>query len=136
MITRIDNISSKLKQYREGRMNMCKPKKQRILMLDQDGRIVATSPVLTERIDQQIADDFAEIAYPSAHSAVIEELDIVSPNDGGCWFCYTATGDMVFDTEFDTNLHMDCLKSAFFEGNPEAEIMSYLIRDELNSRQN
>ena len=32
------------------------------------------------------------------------------PIEGGCWFCHRKTGDMEFDTEFDTYYHIDCLE--------------------------
>lgn len=54
----------------------------------------------------------------------------VYPQDGGCWFCYKKTDDMLFDTEFDTFLHEDCLRKELKEcpENPEAQIMSYLLK--------
>lgn len=53
----------------------------------------------------------------------------VSPHDGGCWFCYTKTNNMIFDTEFDTFLHEECLRNELKAdpNNPEAKIMSYLL---------
>jgi hypothetical protein len=58
-----------------------------------------------------------------------EKEDIVPPNKGGCWFCHRKTDDMVFDTEFDTYLHLDCLRKALEEDpdHPEAKVMSYLL---------
>lgn len=55
----------------------------------------------------------------------------VSPNMGGCWFCYTKTDEMIFDTEFDTYLHENCLIKELQDNpeNPEAQIMSYLLED-------
>lgn len=53
----------------------------------------------------------------------------VEPSEGGCWFCYTRSDDMTFDTEFDTFLHINCLKNQLKENpnHPEAQIMSYLL---------
>ena len=53
----------------------------------------------------------------------------VSPVDGGCWFCFEDYEPMIFDTEFDTYLHKDCLKKAI-EKDPEdgeAQVMGYLL---------
>ena len=56
---------------------------------------------------------------------------IVHPQDGGCWFCSTADGDMLFDTEFDTYVHEQCLRNTL-AGDPEhleARLMAYLVPD-------
>lgn len=53
----------------------------------------------------------------------------VSPNDGGCWYCYREYEPMIFDTEFDTYLHKKCLIKALEEGSEEAQIMSYLLEE-------
>ena len=53
-----------------------------------------------------------------------------SPNDGGCWFCYEDGGDdLVFDSEFDTYVHLSCIKKNLNQGN-EADIMKYLLEEE------
>jgi len=51
------------------------------------------------------------------------------PEQGGCWFCYKKDDNMVFDTEFDTNVHIDCLKKALNKdpNHPEAKYMKYLL---------
>ena len=52
----------------------------------------------------------------------------VYPNHGGCWFCYSAEGDMLFDTEFDTFVHEKCLRKALEDGDSfEAPYMEYLL---------
>jgi hypothetical protein len=130
LITRIDNMTSKLKQYKEEtKLTMRQPpKKQRVHLFDREGKHITTTPVLNDRITQEVADTFGATSFPlDFKEAVIEELDIVSPIDGGCWFCNTVTEEMTFDTEFDTNVHIDCIEDAIREGNPEAEIMSYLL---------
>lgn len=58
---------------------------------------------------------------------------IVSPVDGGCWFCYTEDeGEWLFDREFDTYVHKACLVQALKEepDNPEANFMRYLLDTE------
>lgn len=53
----------------------------------------------------------------------------VPPENGGCWFCYKKDDNMAFDTEFDTNVHIECIKKAL-EGDPnhlEAKFMKYLL---------
>lgn len=62
----------------------------------------------------------------------------VSPVDGGCWFCFTTDPcGMVFDTEFDTNVHIRCIERVLrtepehAAAKPnlrfEAELMAYLL---------
>jgi len=59
----------------------------------------------------------------------VKKPDNISPNDGGCWFCHTKDDDMVFDTEFDTHVHIECIKKALKKNSndPEAKLMKYLI---------
>jgi hypothetical protein len=47
-----------------------------------------------------------------------------------CWFCDHG-GDLVFDCEFDTAVHVECIRKALEEDpeNPEAQIMSYLLTE-------
>lgn len=54
----------------------------------------------------------------------------ISPNEGGCWFCYKRTDDMLFDMEFDAYVHEECLRNELIKNpeNEEAQIMSYLLR--------
>ncbi len=40
---------------------------------------------------------------------VNEETTRVSPSQGGCWYCKTRGGDMMFSCEFDTHLHLACV---------------------------
>ena len=53
-----------------------------------------------------------------------------TPQEGGCWFCNTDDGKLLFDTEFDTYVHAECIRKALKENDPEAKIMSYLLEDE------
>ena len=44
-----------------------------------------------------------------------------TPAKGGCWFCYMTDDeetDWLFSWEWDTNLHLSCLKKAI-EDNPK-----------------
>lgn len=52
-----------------------------------------------------------------------------SPNQGGCWYCNDdAPQGLVFDTEFDTFVHLSCLNEAVKDPNDEeAQIMAYLL---------
>lgn len=52
----------------------------------------------------------------------------LSPGHGGCWFCSEDETD-AFDTEFDTNLHLDCLRETLARepDHPEAVHMRYLL---------
>lgn len=58
----------------------------------------------------------------------------VGPNSGGCWYCGEDEGEMVLSAEFDTYLHIDCLKDALYAdpGDQEAQILKreFDIQDE------
>ena len=60
-----------------------------------------------------------------------EDSNYKTPNNGGCWFCYSDEGDLLFDGELDTYVHVDCLEEVLSdEGHKkyqEAEIMRYLV---------
>lgn len=56
----------------------------------------------------------------------MSDRKFLKPQDGGCWFCSFDECD-AFDVEFDTALHLDCLKEALSKGSEEADIMSYLL---------
>jgi hypothetical protein len=59
-------------------------------------------------------------------------LDYVEPGDGGCWFCYTQSDDMLYEGEFDTGVHKECLEAELraHPDHPEARLMSYLLEEE------
>ena len=55
--------------------------------------------------------------------------------EGGCWFCYEDDGDdLVFDSEFDTYVHLSCirkqLQNKLNNDTSEADVMKYLLNDE------
>ena len=58
----------------------------------------------------------------------------MSPQDGGCWFCYQdeEKEGLAFDTEFDTYVHLSCLKDTLRRkpNHPEARCMTYLLPKE------
>lgn len=43
--------------------------------------------------------------------AIPKECPHVSPNKGGCWYCWIADNKLVFCNEFDTYIHIDCIKA-------------------------
>ncbi len=51
------------------------------------------------------------------------------PDSIGCWFCSGMEGELVFDTEFDTPVHIDCIRNALIEDetHQEAVPMKYLL---------
>ena len=57
--------------------------------------------------------------------------EIVEPGHGGCWFCYTKDDKLVYDTEFDTYVHIECIKKVLKENprQPEAQFMKYLLHE-------
>ena len=104
-------------------------KKYRVILGKDENEIV--SSILNERPSEKAVRDFAEMY--GADFSRLAELNIVPPEDGGCWFCSTTEPtDLVFDGEFDTFVHLDCLCEALIldPDNPEAKIMSYLLEDD------
>ena len=63
--------------------------------------------------------------------STIIHSDKVHPIDGGCWFCHIKDDNLVFDTEFDTYVHINCIKKELESGHEsEAIFMTYLLIDE------
>jgi hypothetical protein len=59
--------------------------------------------------------------------------DFLRPENGGCWYCYRGNPEgMRFDGEFDTNVHVECIKDTLEVDplHPEALLQKYLL-DEL-----
>jgi len=58
----------------------------------------------------------------------------VGPIAGGCWYCDDDEGPMYFCWEFDTNLHLECLKKElkWKEDNPFDREESGYPYDELD----
>ena len=49
------------------------------------------------------------------------------PQKGGCWFCWDRKDEVVyFDHEWDTWVHLSCIKENLGKGN-EAESMKYIL---------
>ena len=46
----------------------------------------------------------------------------VSPQDGGCWYCKTDDPPLTFCFEFDTFIHIDCIKEKIKERTADHEI--------------
>lgn len=87
---------------------------------------------ITEQIEQLLAvlhPDSGETPRREEVYRFLRNIVAVSPNEGGCWFCYRKSDGMLFDTEFDTYLHEECLRKELAENpdNPEARVMSYLL---------
>ena len=59
------------------------------------------------------------------------EAEEVHPCQEGCWFCWHDTGILVFDWEFDTFVHIECIKKKLEEdpNDFEASLMKYLIEE-------
>jgi hypothetical protein len=80
--------------------------------------------------------DEAEMAEVARIQACIERAPVPAPkgknklyaNQGGCWFCSTDECD-AFDTEWDTFVHIACLREvlAAEPEHPEAALMKYLL---------
>ena len=65
------------------------------------------------------------------------------PTKGGCWYCCKSRGadydDWAFDGEFDTFVHLSCLRQADettpkdSPGRVEVDCMLYLLRDQVKT---
>lgn len=55
----------------------------------------------------------------------------LSPSSGGCWFCEQDDEQEIlfFEYEWDTNIHISCLKNALEKDpeDPEAGLMKYML---------
>jgi hypothetical protein len=60
----------------------------------------------------------------------------VGAHNGGCWYCGDDQGDMLFSFEFDTNLHLECLRKQISYhdiDDTETRIMAREFKDVLDS---
>lgn len=50
----------------------------------------------------------------------------VPPGRGGCWFCHKDDGELVFEDQFDTFVHVSCIIKALEvdPNDPEAQLMT------------
>ena len=67
--------------------------------------------------------------FDEARSQFTQTETIAAPEHGGCWFCNIKNEELVFDTEFDTNVHIECIITALKHNSehPEAKHMKYLL---------
>lgn len=49
---------------------------------------------------------------------------MTNPSDGGCWYCHVDDDKLTFCYEFDTFIHVSCIKRqlACAEGKPDREL--------------
>lgn len=69
--------------------------------------------------------------YLKQHFTKNDSRPKVSPQDGGCWYCERVDEDLVYDDEFDTMIHLDCVRQVL-KYNPndlEVQFLSYLIEN-------
>jgi hypothetical protein len=54
----------------------------------------------------------------------------IEKDGGACWFCDVKDDDLVVETEFDTYVHIDCVRARLKEYplDPEANLMKYLFK--------
>ncbi len=72
----------------------------------------------------------AHVAQPRARGFAMTDR-----TDGGCWFCGKVDKFLIYEEEFDTYVHVDCIRKALEDGEKnsetptEAKRMSYLLGD-------
>ena len=94
-------------------------------------------PVNKELLAKRIRDmllvngvDIPVLVFPHSWDIIMVEKGDVKKWQDKCWFCRKDKTDS-FDSEFDTYLHLDCLRD-ILKGNPdhpEAKHMKYLLED-------
>ena len=96
------------------------------------------NPINKEILAKRIRDmllvngvDIPVLVFPHSWDVIMVEKDEVKKWQDTCWFCRKDKTDS-FDSEFDTYLHLDCLRD-ILKGNPdhpEAKHMKYLLEDD------
>lgn len=104
----------------------------KIVVLRKGNITIPSRPISDEQVENTAQEGMKFYAADS-----YEVRDYVTPGDCGCWFCSTKTDDMMFDTEFDTFLHKDCLIQALRRepDHPEARLMAYLLEEDNESEE-
>lgn len=85
---------------------------------------------LDDRAIRFVGDNFPSETQVLNHKAwnADAQKGNLPPGRGGCWFCFRGECD-AYDGEFDTNLHIRCLRQVLEEypDHPEAQLMQYLL---------
>lgn len=53
----------------------------------------------------------------------------VCPTKGGCWYCHTDEGEMYFSGEFDTYIHLECIREVALINDPNDLENRILVRE-------
>ncbi|KKN13628.1 hypothetical protein LCGC14_1004360 [marine sediment metagenome] len=94
-------------------------------------------PVNKELLAKRIRDmllvngvDIPVLVFPHSWDIIMVEKGEVKKWQDKCWFCRKDKTDS-FDGEFDTYLHLDCLRDTLRDNpdHPEAKHMKYLLED-------
>ena len=74
--------------------------------------------------------DIPVLVFPKSWDIMMVEKGEVKKWQDKCWFCRKDKTDS-FDSEFDTYLHLDCLRDTLRDNpdHPEAKHMKYLLED-------
>ena len=48
------------------------------------------------------------------------------PNEGGCWYCFQKDDDLLFSWEFDTFVHLECIRHAAKKNPQDREAQIFL----------
>lgn len=73
--------------------------------------------------------DISPIRPITIHPKTISNPPRIIIRSSGCWFCDSTEGELAFDGEFDTPVHVTCIKEALESDphHPEARHMKYLL---------
>jgi hypothetical protein len=106
------------------------------------GKLAALGVESAQKVIKQYQFHFACPGDPGGQVFLIEAYEEFEkdynqyhkePAHGGCWFCCRddKQEDMTFDTEFDTNVHLSCLRKVIEKDayHPEAMHMTYLLTE-------
>lgn len=61
----------------------------------------------------------------------VDAVHNVPAMSGGCWYCETFDEHLVFSMEFDTNVHVDCIRKRLREAPDDLEAMFFAEEFEL-----
>jgi len=53
----------------------------------------------------------------------------ITPQNGGCWYCHKTDYPLVFSIEFDTFVHLDCIKEMLKLNDTNDKEITFLAKE-------
>jgi hypothetical protein len=128
--------TARLRDYQPNQLELMKEwllkhglSEEALAKLTFESKITATI-YLDDRAVRFTGKNFPSIEELRSHTTWNEykQKGDLPPGKGGCWFCFKGDCD-AFDHEWDTYIHLSCLKQTLEEypDHPEARLMKYLL---------